>query len=613
MVSDALGDLTLVVTRLDSGDVFFEKPQQVKDFEWNRFKSHWSEWMDHTSKSGFSVSSQAFLHGKEYLRHGWTALGKEYRVELDSGSRELILRAQASAAEWRDACASVRQLSEVDLSGLRLKRKLTPSQSRDLSWLSSMSSGANFSVPGAGKTTVTLTLWALLQARSKLNKLLVVAPKSAFEAWADVEPGAVFENVPVSAVFSGGVISTKVEILVCNYEQLESEDRVRRFKDWILKNDAMVVLDEAHRVKGGNASVRWRGCAQLTAVARRVDLLTGTPMPQSFNDLANLFALSWPQVSKSLMTEQFLTSLPTGSVFVRTTKSELDLPPVDLRIEPIEMGELQSQIYSALRKSYAGAFNLSTSQEAFFSSKGKAVMTLIAVATNPALLMGLREEEDFRGLSWPPEEVDIQASLMDVVSQYISAEMPPKYEWVRRYCEKASTEGRKVLVWSNFVGNLRALERVLKQLDPAIIYGGISNDDRKKELVRFRSSSTCNVLLTNPQTLGEGVSLHQECHECIFVDRIYNAGLYLQALDRIHRLGLSKDQITTVHVLQSRNSVDVRVGFRLEAKIKAMSAALNDQGLVKASIPEFSELVPEDLVGMDKFDADDLFGHLTSD
>ena len=108
-------------------------------------------------------------------------------------------------------------------------------------------------------------------------------------------------------------------------------------------------------------------------------------------------------------------------------------------------------------------------------------MTLIAVATNPSLLMGLREEEDFRGLSWPPEEVDIQASLMDVVSQYLSAEMPPKYEWVRRYCEKASTEGRKVLVWSNSVGNLRALERVLKQLDPAIIYGGIPNDDRKKD------------------------------------------------------------------------------------------------------------------------------------
>jgi SNF2 family DNA or RNA helicase len=600
------------VSLSEGGEVLFQKPEQLADSEWERFKSHWDQTASRLGDEGFSISTQAFLHGKDYLRHGWTAFGSEYRVELSSEARALLLHAKSSADEWRSACVGANESDDLNLSGLGLKRTLTTFQARDLSLLASMNSGANFSVPGAGKTSVTLSLWALLKSRADVNKLLVVAPKSAFEAWIEVEPAEVFESVPVAAVFSGGLISASVEILVCNYEQLESDTRIDRLKDWIIRNSAMLVLDEAHRVKGGAASVRWRGCAQLAAVARRVDLLTGTPMPQSFKDLTNLFSLSWPCVPKSLMTERHLSSLGTGSVFVRTTKTELNLPPVELRFELVEMGDIQSQVYSALRKSYAGTFDLPSSQEAFFSSKGKAVMTLIAAATNPALLMGLREEEDFVGLSWPPEGAAIESSLLDVVGKYLKSEIPPKYEWVRRYCEKASLEGRKVLVWSNFVGNLRALERILKPLNPAVIYGGTPNDDRRTELRRFRSSEACSVLLTNPQTLGEGVSLHKECHECIFVDRLYNAGLYLQALDRIHRLGLAADQLTRVHVLQSRNSIDVRVGYRLEAKIVAMSDALNDSGLVKSSVPEYSEIVPEDLVGLDHFDAEDLFGHLVS-
>ena len=92
-----------------------------------------------------------------------------------------------------------------------------------------------------------------------------------------------------------------------------------------------------------------------------------------------------------------LSGLVTGSVFVRTTKNELGLRKPDIKFIPIDMGEKQAQIYSALRNSYAGVFKLSSSQSSFFSSKGRAVMTLIGAATNPGLLMGFRDELDFKG------------------------------------------------------------------------------------------------------------------------------------------------------------------------------------------------------------------------
>lgn len=64
------------------------------------------------------------------------------------------------------------------------KRVLKDFQLSDLRKLLSLKHGANFSVPGAGKTTVTLALHLL--ACPADHALLVVAPKNAFAAWETV-------------------------------------------------------------------------------------------------------------------------------------------------------------------------------------------------------------------------------------------------------------------------------------------------------------------------------------------------------------------------------------------------------------------------------------------
>ena len=246
--------------------------------------------------------------------------------------------------------------------------------------------------------------------------------------------------------------------------------------------------------------------------------------------------------------------------------------------------------------------------------KGKAVLTLIAVATNPGLLSEIKTDDSYLGLEWPPRDFGFDNNLLDLVSNYASYEIPEKYIWISKYLKKASNENRKVLVWSNFVGNLLSLQKILKPFSPALIYGGLDNESRNSELIRFRKDPNCHVLLTNPQTLGEGVSLHHECHDAIYVDRIYNAGLYLQSVDRIHRLGLPKNQDTRIFVLNSKRSIDHRVSMSLAAKIERMSCALNDPGLVQSSIPiELPETHPNELIGLDDFELNDLYAHLSND
>lgn len=587
----------------------------IGSFSSNEFDSVYLWWVNSVKNSNFDKKIEVpiadFILKMHWLREMWTRLG--HTVEFTDTAKAAIKKYQNFSQEFDKFSLADGSNSEIDENFLTLKRPLKPFQLSNLRALLNVPNGANFSVPGAGKTSTALAVWNYLNNKSLLTRLLVICPRSAFEAWRD-EPHVVISRKVIVNQFTEESIPPNTEILYVNYEQLESPERLSRIIRWVSQEPTMLVIDEAHRIKAGPASVRWRACLEISIKAKRIDLLTGTPMPQSPQDLRNLFSLSWPGIPKSSFSDQKLASLRRGGVFVRTTKNELNLPPMVITPINIPMGKIQNEIYLALRRSFVGQFGLSDSDRGYFGQKGKAVMTLIAAATNPGLLLGSSNEDAYLGLLWPPQELSGSKRLMDILNNYVQHEMPPKYEWVLKFIAKASAEGRKVLIWSTFIGNLVALKKLLSPYSPAMIYGGTSQEDRLSELKRFRTSRDCSVLLSNPQTLGEGVSLHNECHDAIYLDRSYNAGLYLQSLDRIHRLGLPLSQETSVFILNTEGTVDSRIGKRLATKIDRLGSFLNDEGLVEVSLPSGDESeTPEAILGLDNFDVNDLFEHLRID
>jgi hypothetical protein len=422
-----------------------------------------------------------------------------------------------------------------------------------------------------------------------VNKLLVVCPISVFDAWLNDEIIETFLDRPTSQVVSTEIIKNSASVLVVNYEKLENQNILSKLKDWLKENNVLMVLDEAHRVKGGSRSTRWRGCKELAELSYRVELLTGTPMPQSYEDLKNLFSLSWNNLPNSMLTDGQLSSLRPGGVFVRTTKAELNLPPPTIEEIPLDLSPVQNDIYDALKRQYNGLFKIKTESRSILSKKGIAVMSLIAAASNPGLLVARENESAFMNFSWPPKAVTSNSELMDIINHYAMTEMPSKYKWLYEFIKKSSKKNKKTIVWTNFVGNLKSLNRILKIFDPALVYGGVSGDDRKEQISKFRNDENCHVLITNPQTLGEGISLHRECNQAVYIDRTFNAVHYLQSLDRIHRLGLSKDTITNIFVLTSNNTIDNRIDSRLKTKINRMSKSLNDKSLVSSSFVQYDE------------------------
>lgn len=591
-------------------NVRIEPEGLMPDGIWEDIFSWWDIEGKADVKSKFiDISIPEFAQRKLWLRENWTSLG--YSLNIDDKVKKVLKTVNGLMEKFVEiANRNNDGVEHINLDLIQLTRPLTEFQKKNLRSLIEMPYGANFSVPGAGKTLTTLALWEYFRCSGSIDCMLIVCPRSAFEAWES--DSYMLSRRPIINLFGDDPIESESEIIYVNYEQLENERRLTRLVKWVSQKKAMLVIDEAHRIKGGGASIRWRACRELSNHSVRVDLLTGTPMPQSQEDLKNLLSLSWKGVPREFFSDLRLSALRRGGVFVRTTKSELQLPLMKIASIELPMSKIQKDVYSALKQSFIGQFEISNADNSYFSRRGKAVMTLIAAATNPGLLMGSVKEDAYLGLTWPPRELSGSERLMSVLEKYATHEITEKYQWIARFVSQASKEGRKVLIWSTFIGNLLALKRLLEPYEPAIIYGISNQDERKAELLKFRTSKSCSVLLSNPQTLGEGVSLHKECHDAVYVDRNYNAGLYLQSLDRIHRLGLPQSQETNIFILQCKESIDQRIARRLEDKIQRLGVYLNDTGLVEASLPGLDdEILSDGMLGMDQIDLNDIYQHLS--
>lgn len=537
-------------------------------------------------------------------------------VETAIAERQELQHLLAQGARPLDE-ATVQQL----LASSRFTRQLLPFQLRDLAHLLSLSHGANFSVPGAGKTTVAYALYECERMRDTVNRLLVVAPLSAFEAWTG-EATDCFENPLVVRRF-GEPRLLSPEIVLVNYQRLSSS--YAAIVEWVTDGRCHVILDEAHRMKRGRTGDWGSRCLDLAHLAVRRDILTGTPAPQHPRDFEALTSYLWPNQSTAIIPRGALRADPPpdamatlsarlGPLFVRTNKGELGLDDPIIRVEDVHMGDVQREIYEALRTRMRFAVAASPQQRAQWGQMGEVLMYLLQAATNPALLSVPINAAQADTSTWPPRPFDPGTDMATKVLDYPYAEIPAKVHKLARMVSDNAAQNRKTLVWSNFVRNLDNLAVAeLAPYNPVVVHGRVlssadDNDLRSREsaIRRFRNDPDCMVLLANPAAMSEGVSLHHECHDAIYLDRTFNAGQYLQSIDRIHRLGLESGVETRITILSSVGTVDESVDDRVKDKAERLSVMLNDPTLATMALPD-DELAGE-LIDPDDLDA--LFNHL---
>ncbi|WP_109641287.1 DEAD/DEAH box helicase [Lentzea atacamensis] len=515
----------------------------------------------------------------------------------DAQAVEARLTAEVQPAEI--SVSDVTMLTGPDWIG-----DLTSFQRRDIAKLLSLRHGANFSVPGAGKTRVALAVFQALRQTKGIERVLIVGPKSCYEAWQ--EENEICFAAPLRVDVFSREPDPAAEALIVNYERLAPA--VNELGQWLSARPSMLVLDEAHRMKLGADGTYGAACLALGPRARHRLILTGTPAPNGVRDLENLFGFVWPGHGRQKVLQAVAggdlskASRVLRPLFTRTTKSDLGLTPPETKMVPVPMPPLHQEVYEAL----CGRFSArAIGAEGNFAALGKIVVYMLMAATSPALLSVGTTRYEPLAYQVPPLTVPSDTPLFKLMQDLPAYELSPKYQEALAIVAKNAADGRKTLVWSTFIRSLNTLQRLLSAFNPAMVHGG--TEDREAEIDRFRNDPDCMVLLSNPATLGEGISLHHHCHDAVYVDRDFAAGRFLQSLDRIHRLGLPPETETKITILATEGSIDEIVTARLGDKLEFMGRVLDDP-----AVHELADLDEEPAVGggLDQQDLQALLGHL---
>lgn len=463
----------------------------------------------------------------------------------------------------------------------------------------------NFSVPGAGKTSVVYGAFAYLRSLPTTNpkhvdKLLIVGPLSSFGPWEN-EYEECFGFKPSSTRLISGMskeqksiylhgLNTSI-ITLTSYQSVVSIKEDLKF--FISHNKVMVVLDEAHKIKNTQGAITAESTKELAENAISRVVLTGTPAPNGYEDLYNLFKFIWPDrdvISYNVaqlnnMSQNIEDSRVPDLInkispfFIRVKKSDLGIPPATFEDVIVPMSENQRNLYDILEHHTMSGLNADLESTYLKRLRQAKMIRLMQLATNPSLLkhsLGCMYDENGNLI----QESEEDKAYIQEISQFTSDEIPPKFVKAADIAEGIINNGGKVIIWANFINNILDLKDYLSSRGIATreLYGATpvegSNTDAEKSaftreaIVReFNSdNSTFSVILANPFAVAESISLHKKCHNAIYIERSFNAAHFIQSKDRIHRFGLPAGTITRYYYLISENSIDETINKRLTIK-----------------------------------------------
>jgi len=157
-------------------------------------------------------------------------------------------------------------------------------------------------------------------------------------------------------------------------------------------------------------------------------------------------------------------------------------------------------------------------------------------------------------------------------------EVPAKVAELDRLLSKHfAVAGRKAIVWTSFVENVRGLATRFKKYKPVVIYGELDNVARDKSISAFKKNPEVRLLIANPAAAREGLTL-TEANVAIYLDRTFNLVDYLQSQDRIHRISQTKS--CEIIILIAKGTVDEFIDFSLEQKHRLARFAQRDADFI---------------------------------
>lgn len=515
-----------------------------------------------------------------------------------------------------------------------LKRPLYPLQLLSAYHMAFSQNSCNFAVPGAGKTSIVYGAYAYLKQLPKddprhVDKLMVIGPLSSFAPWENEYEECFGKKVisqrlsgdpkisrekkeehlysgnpaELTLIFHGGVINLQQEIL-----------------DFLKSNSTMVVVDEAHRIKNPDG-VWGRSAIEISKEAKSRVVLTGTPVPNGYEDLYNLYQFIYPFKFKSILGFHYANLLDMTShsspdservktltdnispFFIRIKKDDLDLPPKQEKIISVAMNDRQREIYDFIETEYVESFRSNPSGSVKDILNRAKLIRLRQASTNPALLAKPLKDSLLNNVEFGEMDPNVKytnysdefiddSEFFNRILNYSKFEIPQKFIESKKIVEEILDGNGKVIIWTIFIQNAKDLQTYLLEngIYSKLLIGETNQAEREITISEFNDPQNFDfqVVIANPFAVAESISLHKGCHNAIYLERDYNCSNFLQSKDRIHRVGLADDQITTYYYIISKDSIDNVIDQSLRLKIERMEKIIDQE------IPLFARINDDD-------------------
>ncbi len=446
----------------------------------------------------------------------------------------------------------------------QLQAELRPYQRVGYGWLRALSDsgfgGALADDMGLGKTMQALALLAHrhLEVGTDRPSLLIV-PTSLLGNWqreaARFAPGLKLLILHGPARDARFTEIADHHLIVTTYPLVNRDHEVLFAQEYDL-----AILDEAQAVKNPAAAVAKR-IREIRA--RQRIALSGTPMENNLQELWSLYDWLIPGLlgDRKAFTakyrrpieqlgdraKQAQLSSRIKPFLMRRTKEEVaaDLPPKTVidEIVPLERG--QAALYESVRTAMDARVRAAIAKKGLSGSHITildALLKLRQACCDPALVKLAAARK--------VTESAKRARLLELLDELVA-------------------EGRKVLIFSQFVEMLRLIEAdvVARGWTYAMLHG--QTKKRDAEVAKFQSGDV-DLFLISLKAGGVGLNL-TAADTVILYDPWWNPAVERQAMDRAHRIG--QDKPVFVHRLIAENTVETAIQD-MQARKQALADAL---------------------------------------
>ncbi|MEO5743645.1 MAG: DEAD/DEAH box helicase, partial [Terracoccus sp.] len=353
------------------------------------------------------------------------------------------------------------------------------------------------------------------------------------------------------------------EVVITSYAVLRLDDAAFHGIRW-----SGVVLDEAQFVKNRQAKTH---VAARKLGAPFTIAVTGTPLENSLMDLWSLLSLTAPGLypRPDVFTKNYRKPIESGErpelldllrrrirpLMLRRTKEQVavDLPPKQIQVVPVEPHPVHRHLYDQhLQRERQRVLGLLEDPESNRVAILAALTRLRQLALDPAL----------------------------VDPAYAGRATAAKVDFLLEQLRELASEGHRALVFSQFTGFLRIVERALSQAGLRTCYLDGATNNRQEVIRSFRDGEAAAFLISL-KAGGFGLTL-TEADYVFVLDPWWNPAAEAQAIDRAHRIGQNRP--VTVYRLVSAGTIEEKVVALQERKRDLFQRVVDEGGALSGAI-----------------------------